>query len=391
MEYKEEFKGKESTFWLENCPGTNFPKLKDGLNVDVAVLGGGIVGVTTATLLKESGFKVALVEADRIVEDVTVGTTAKISAAPNVIYERLVSNLGRNKAQKFADASMKALEKISEIVKRKSINCDFHRLPLYIYSESYENEEKIKLECSAAKELGLPVSYTEDVPLPFKTGPALKYDNQAQFHPRKYLLALSDDLNGDGSYIFEQTRVITVKDGEKKEVITDQGSLTADKIVVATHTPVYDPDSLTEHLHPARSYVVALYSNDDFPDGMFIDFDPVHTYRTAPTGKGKLIIVAGEHSPVDVEDRNIYYNRLEDYAREHLNVESIEYRWTSKDASTDDGLPLIGETSKKGIYMATGLGFWGMTNGTTAAMVNADLISGKENEFVDLFDPLRFK
>ena len=136
MEYKEEFKGKESTFWLENCPGTNFPKLKDGLNVDVAVLGGGIVGVTTATLLKESGFKVALVEADRIVEDVTVGTTAKISAAPNVIYERLVSNLGRNKAQKFADASMKALEKISEIVKRKSINCDFHRLPLYIYSES---------------------------------------------------------------------------------------------------------------------------------------------------------------------------------------------------------------------------------------------------------------
>lgn len=391
MEYKEEFKGKESTFWLENCPGTNFPKLKDGLNVDVAVLGGGIVGVTTATLLKESGFKVALVEADRIVEDVTVGTTAKISAAPNVIYERLVSNLGRNKAQKFADASMKALEKISEIVKRKSINCDFHRLPLYIYSESYENEEKVKLECSAAKELGLPVSYTEDVPLPFKTGPALKYDNQAQFHPRKYLLALSDDLNGDGSYIFEQTRVITVKDGEKKEVITDQGSLTANKIVVATHTPVYDPDSLTEHLHPARSYVVALYSNDDFPDGMFIDFDPVHTYRTAPTGKGKLIIVAGEHSPVDVEDRNIYYNRLEDYAREHLNVKSIEYRWTSKDASTDDGLPLIGETSKKGIYMATGLGFWGMTNGTTAAMVNADLISGKENEFVDLFDPLRFK
>lgn len=83
-----------------------------------------------------------------------------------------------------------------------------------------------------------------------------------------------------------------------------------------------------------------MYSNDDFPDGMFIDFDPVHTYRTAPTGKGKLIIVAGEHSPVDVEDRNIYYNRLEDYAREHLNVKSIEYRWTSKDASTDDGLPL---------------------------------------------------
>ena len=391
MRYNDEFRWKESTFWLENCPGTNFPKLKAGLNVDVAILGGGIVGVTTATLLKESGFKVALIEADRIVKDVTVGTTAKISAAPNMIYERLISNLGRNKAQKFADASMKSLEKISEIVRERSIECDFHRLPLYIYSESYENEEKIKLEYNAAKELGLPVSYTESVPLPFKTGPAIKYDNQAQFHPRKYLLALSKDLDGDGSYVFEQTRVITVKDGKKKEIITDQGSLTADKVVVATHTPVYDPDSIKEHLHPARSYVIALYSNEDFPDGMFIDIDPMHTYRAAPTKKGNLIIVAGEHSPVDVGDRNVYYSRLEDYARNHLNVKSIEYHWTSKDAATDDGLPIIGETSPKGIYIATGLGFWGMTNGTTAAMVNADIISGKENEFVDLFNPLRFK
>ena len=232
MENNDEFKGKESTFWLENCPVTNFPRLKEGLKVDVAVLGGGIVGVTTATLLKESGFKVALIEADRIVKDVTVGTTAKISAAPNMIYDNLISNLGRKKAQKFADASMRSLEKISEIVKKRNINCDFHRLPLYIYSESYENREKIESEFKAAKELGLPVSYTENVPLPFKTGPAIKYDNQAQFHPRKYLLALSEDLNREGSYVFEQTRVITVEDGHEKEVITDQGSIMAEKLLL---------------------------------------------------------------------------------------------------------------------------------------------------------------
>ncbi len=389
MENNDEFKGKESTFWLENCPVTNFPRLKEGLKVDVAVLGGGIVGVTTATLLKESGFKVALIEADRIVKDVTVGTTAKISAAPNMIYDNLISNLGRKKAQKFADASMRSLEKISEIVKKRNINCDFHRLPLYIYSESYENREKIESEFKAAKGLGLPVSYTENVPLPFKTGPAIKYDNQAQFHPRKYLLALSEDLNREGSYVFEQTRVITVEDGHEKEVVTDQGSIMADKVVIATHIPVYDPDSLKKHLYPARSYVIALYSGDDFPDGMFIDMDPVHTYRTTPTKKGKLIIVAGEHSTIDVDDKNVYYRRLKDYARQRLNVKSIEYQWTSKDASTDDGLPFIGKTSINNIYVATGLGFWGMTNGTTAAMVNADLINGKENEFADLFNPLR--
>lgn len=383
-------KGKESTFWLENCPSTNFPPLKEELNVDVAVLGGGIVGVTTAALLKESGHNVALIESDRIVKDVTVGTTAKISAAPNIIYNKLISNLGLDKAQKYADVNMKSLKKISEIVKKRSISCDYHQLPLYIYSEKFDNVNVIKDEFKAAKKLGLPVSYTEDVPLPFRTGPAIKYDKQAQFHPRKYLLALSEDLDDEENHVFEQTRVITVKDGERKEVITDQGSIMADKVVVATHLPVYDPDSLNKHLSPARSYVLGLFIKGDFSDGMFIDIDPMHTYRSTPTGKSKLVIVAGEHSPVDVDDRNVYYGRLESYAREHLNIKSLEYYWTSIDVLSDDGLPIIGMTSKKDIYVATGLGFWGMVNGTTAAMINTDLINNKENIYASLFNPLRF-
>ncbi|HWR25847.1 MAG TPA: FAD-binding oxidoreductase, partial [Methanosarcina sp.] len=212
----------------------------------------------------------------------------------------------------------------------------------------------------------------------------------AQFHPRKYLLALSENINGDGSYIFEKTRAIAINVGKIKEVVTDQGSIMADKVVVATHTPVYDPDMLSKHLHAGRSYVLALYAKGDFPDGMFVDFNPVHTYRTTPTDKGKLIIVAGEHSPVDVEDKSVYYGRLEAYARQHLNVESIEYRWTGKDNIADDGLPFIGMTSQDGIYVAAGFGFWGMTNGTIAAMLITDLINGQENKFVDLFNPLRF-
>jgi glycine/D-amino acid oxidase-like deaminating enzyme len=123
---------------------------------------------------------------------------------------------------------------------------------------------------------------------------------------------------------------------------------------------------------------------------MFIDFDPVHTYRAALTDKGTMIIVAGEHSPVDIPDKNVYYRRLENYARRHLEVESIEYRRSSKDLITDDGLPIIGMTSQEGIYVATGFGFWGMSSGTTAAMVITDLITGKHNQPVDIFNPLRF-
>ncbi|HTX61848.1 MAG TPA: FAD-dependent oxidoreductase, partial [Methanobacterium sp.] len=241
---EEKLTGKESTYWLENCPGTNFPQLKEEIDVDVAVLGGGVVGVTTAKLLKESGFKVALIEAHRIVEDVTVGTTAKISVAPNIIYNNLISNLGPKKAQLYADSNIKSLQKMESIIKDGNIDCDFQKLPLYIYSKSSANREKIEAEYQAAKSLGLPVSYTESIPSPFKTGAAIKYDEQAQFHPRKYLLALSKELDGDGSYVFEKTMVTTVKQGRKKEVITDHGSLLADKVVVATHIPVYDTDSV---------------------------------------------------------------------------------------------------------------------------------------------------
>ncbi len=382
--------GKDASFWLETSPKTDFPKLEEGLKVDAAVLGGGIAGITTATLLKESGLTVAVIESDRIIKDVSIGTTAKISAAPNMIYADLISNLGLIKAKKYASANMKSVEKMADIVRERSIDCDFHRLPLYIYTEVDEKVIRLQREFKAAEKLGLPVSLTEDVPLPFKTSAALKYQNQAQFHPRKYLLSLAMDLPGDGSHVFEETRVITVNDGDVKEIVTDNGFIKSDKVIVATHTPVYDPDQLVDHLHPARSYVLGLYVKDNFPDGLFVDFDPVHTYRTAPSPNGEMIIVAGEHSPVDVTDINVYYNRLEKYARQHLSVESVEYRWTSKDSITDDGLPVIGMTSQNGIYVATGFGFWGMTNGTTAAMVIADLINGIDNDYVELFNPLRF-
>lgn len=388
---QEKNSGTESSFWLEMCPATNFPALKEGLKVDVVILGGGIAGITTATLLKKAGYTVAVIEAGRIVKDVTVGTTAKISVSPSKIYNNIITTLGIVKAQEYANANSKALEKISEIVEEHNIDCDFHRLPLYIFNESLEKVDELKQEAEAAKKLGLPVLWVENVGLPFETGPGIEYDNQAQFHPRKYLLALSNDLDGDGSYVFEKTRAITVKEGELKEVVTDKGSIMADNVVIATHSPVYDPDGLHEHLHFERSYVIGVYFKGEFPDGMFIDSYPVHTYRATPTDKGKMILVAGEHSPVDVEDRNLYYHRLEKYARKHLDVESVEYQWSSKDSVTDDRLPLIGMTSQKGIYIAAGFGFWGMTNGTTAAIVITDLITGKHTDVADLFNPLRFK
>lgn len=379
------------SYWMKTCPHTNFPALENDLDVDTVIIGGGIGGITTGALLNASGHDVAIIESNRIVKEVTAGTTAKISVAPNLIYNRLIKNLGLRKAQIYAEANKNALEKIAEIISEREIECEFHRTPLYIYSESENNVERLKEEYESAKRLGLPVYFKDDVPLPFKTGPAIMYKNQAQFHPRKYLLGLSEDLHSRGVQIFEETHVNAVRDGKVKELITDTGSVFADKVVIATNKPVYDPDGLKNHLNYERSYVIAIYVNGDFPEGMFIDFDPVHTYRSTPTSKGKLIIVAGEHSALNVDDENKYYTLLEHYAREHLDVKSVEYRWSSHDGMSDDGLPIIGMTSSEGVYVATGFGFWGMSNGTTSAMVISDMINGKKTNHENIFNPLRFK
>ena len=178
------------------------------------------------------------------------------------------------------------------------------------------------------------------------TEPAIVYENQAQFHPRKYLLALAEGVPGEGSHIFERTTALTVKSGDTLEVCTDRGSITADNVIVATHLPVYDPDKLYNHLSAAeRAYALGLYAKETFPDAMFVEFEPTHTYRPVPTDKGSIIIVAGEHSSADTPDKNVYYERLETYARRRLDVESVEYRWSCGDATTDDRLPVIGMTS----------------------------------------------
>ncbi|UTB33600.1 MAG: FAD-binding oxidoreductase [Methanobacterium sp. ERen5] len=379
------------SYWLKTCPETNFKPLKLGLKVDTVIIGGGIAGITVGTLLKDMGYDVAVLESDRIVKEVTVGTTAKISVAPNMIYHDLIEKFGKKNALKIANANKNAIKKIEELISTKGIDCEFHKTPLYIYTESSSGIKRLEEEYVAAKDLGFDVELINQNPLPFKTSCSLKYPNQAQFHPRKYLLGLAKEIDGNGSHVFEKTHAITVQDGDVKEVVTNNGSIMANNVVIATHIPFYDPDHLNDHLYQGRSYVLGLYTRKEFPDGMFVEFNPVHTYRTTPTPKGQLVIVAGEHSEMNVESRQNYYDKLETYAKNHLDVESVRYKWSSHDSVTDDGLPMIGMTSLNAVYIATGFGFWGMNNGTTAGMVIADLIHDNESYLKDILDPLRFK
>lgn len=386
--------GKSESFWIENTDDTTFEVLEEGLSVDVAILGAGIAGITSALFLKEAGLSVALIEADKVIKDVTANTTAKITAAHNVIYSNLESHFDKDGARIYAEANQMAIDKIESIIKEKNIDCDFKRLPCYVYSENADERDILKKEAKAAADTGLQASYTETSPLPFDIAGAVKYENQAEFHPRKYLLNLIKSISGDCSYIFEGTRALEVKEGNTNEVVTDKGSIQAKNVIIATHIPIYDPSHLFAKMYPNMSYALGFYANEPFPECMFISTQPTITYRSTPSNKGELIIVSGANHKVGHEpDTTEFYKILERHANDHFKVNSIDYHWSTEDYITMDKVPYIGkaESKSKGVYVATGFMKWGMTNGTVAAMILSDLILGKDNPWSSFFDPSRSK
>jgi glycine/D-amino acid oxidase-like deaminating enzyme/nitrite reductase/ring-hydroxylating ferredoxin subunit len=388
--------GEPLSLWLATTPETDYPQLADGLSVDVAVIGGGIAGITTALLLKQRGAKVALIEARRIVTSVTGNTTAKVTSQHGLIYDHLISQFGIEGAQIYADAQQAAIEKIAALVEENKINCDFTRTSAYVYTEEEAELERITAEVEAATKLGLPASYVESTPLPFEIKAAIQFTNQARFHPRKYLLALVEKFAGDGCYVFEETRALEIDEDRPCQVTTDRGVVKAGKVVITTHFPFYDHAMYFARMHPKRSYVLGCRLNSKTPAGMFITAEaPFHSFRSNPAEDGgEIWMVGGEnHKTGQGGDTREHYKNLERWARERFDVKAIEYRWSTQDNVTVDRVPYIGKASpgSEHLYVATGFGGWGMTNSTVSAMILSDLALGQENDWSALFDPNRFK
>lgn len=384
------------SYWIASTPETNYPVLNEDVKVDVAIVGGGMVGITCAYLLKNEGLNVAVIEADHILQGTTGHTTAKITSQHNLIYDKIKKKMGQDMAQQYAQANESAIDLIEKIIKEKNIDCNFERRFNCVYTQDDNYVQQIADEAKTAADLGLKASYLDSLPLPFKIKAAVKFDNQAQFHPRKYLLALAKDIPGNGSHIFEGTKALDIEKGNEYSVTTNQGyTVTASRVVIASHFPFYDGQALFfTRLFPERSYVVAIKIKDPFPEGMYITAeDPGRSLRSIDTEDGELILVSGEHHKTGQGENTMnHYNKLRDFAEETFNVESIPYRWSTQDYSTADGVPYAGHLTadNPSLYVASGFGKWGMTNSTASAMLIRDLIVKNESPWQDVYNPSRF-
>jgi glycine/D-amino acid oxidase-like deaminating enzyme/nitrite reductase/ring-hydroxylating ferredoxin subunit len=391
-----DLQGKPESLWTGTTPGTDFPSLDRDLLVDAVVVGGGIVGLTTAMLLQEAGLNTAIIESRGIVTGVTGRTTAKITALHGAVYRSLLSTVGQEGAQIYADANRAAIEKMAELIAREGISCDFRRDFACTYSIWDNAVSRIEEEVKAAETAGLPVFFIKETSLPFPVSAAACLRDQAKFHPREYLLALALKLTGKGGLIFEHTRAQAVRRaGNVVEIVTDKGSVRAGNAVIATNYPFHDPAFFFTRLYPRRSYLLAARLNTPCPEGMYISIDePYRTIRSQPVDGEEYLLVGGIHHKTGYVKNTIgLYQDVEKYAREHFDVRSIDYHWSTQDNWTPDCVPFIGPVSphQKNVFVATGFAGWGMTHGMIAALIISDAILGRANDWSGLYAPSRFK
>lgn len=360
--------------WTEDmCPAT-FEALNDNATTDVLVVGGGMAGVLCAHRLKQAGVDCMLVEADRIGGGITKDTTAKITFAHGLLYDKLIRRFGAHTARLYLDAQQQACARYAEMC--KDIACDYEECDFFVYAMN--GRRNVEREITALNRLGVTAEFSSAPALPFAVAGAMRVEKQAQFHPLKFLYTAAEGLP-----IYEHTKVT---EWAPHRVKTQRGTIAYKKAIVTTHFP-----SLNKHggyflkLYQHRSYVLALAGVAPL-DGMYVDeADRGLSFRRY---NDLLLLGGGGHR---TGKRGGCWQELEEFAQKYYPRATVVSRWATQDCKTLDDMPYIGQYAKHtpDLFVATGFNKWGMSNAMVAADILCDLVTGKENPYARVFSPLR--
>ncbi len=371
-----------NTLWNETASIPRRNPLPGDLTADVAVIGGGMDGILTAFYLSQAGKEVVVLEADRIGNGQTAGTTAKITIQHGLIYQSLLKNRGKEMAQLYAAANRQAGKEWDRLIHSRSIFCDYEKQPSLLYSVLHE--AAIQREVQAAKAVGIPAHFTTQTNLPFPVKGAVVFPDQAQFHPLRFLEAISGPLT-----IYEKTAVTSVHDqGDRQVLKTHHGTVTARDVVFACHYPFpLIPGWFFVRLYQSRSYLLAL-RNAPKVSGMYLGIEKEGlTFRDF----GDYLLLGGKGH----RSGNVKGDPLKDLKRiaSHLYPEAqLCGAWSAQDCMTLDRVPYIGRYAARSPhwYDATGIEKWRMTSSMVSALMLTDMISGKTSPFEPLYTPQRF-
>jgi glycine/D-amino acid oxidase-like deaminating enzyme/nitrite reductase/ring-hydroxylating ferredoxin subunit len=380
-----------TSVWRGTAPEAAFPALQETISADVAIVGGGITGVTLALNLAEEGISVVLLEARDVGFGSTGNSTGNLYETVSRGVHRMVDRWGSDVAHAVTTARRSAVDQIEQRVRQFDIACGFRRCWLHRYATSENAQASVENEYQASRKAGLPAHLEKTLPAPFASpyGSVLVLENQAQFHPQAYVRELARQAAAKGCLIFENSVVLEV-DTDQRVVRTANGKVAAREIVFATHTPK-GVHLVQAEMIANREYGLATpIEKDAFPAGIFWGSGVARlSVRNVEVDDAAFLVCVGEEHKTGQEDAILSLDRLETAASAHFDIREIAFRWSAQNYSAADGLPYIGRDATD-CFIATGFETDGLVYGTLAASLIRDLIAGRDNLFAPVVKASRF-
>ena len=357
------------------------------------MIGGGITGLTAALLAQRNGATVAVIEAERIASGTTGRTTGKVTSQHGAMYRRLVQRHSEHKARLYGEANQAALDLVAKTVDELAVDCDFGRSAAYTYTTDRDSRSELENEVETAQRLGLPASFATDIDLPITIAGAVRFDHQGYIDGGLYCAGLARRIAASGGAVFEDSRVLEVEWMRDPVIVrTAWGAVAADHVIVATLLPIIDIGGFFAKARPKRSYGIAVELDQPAPQSLAISLEtPKRSTSPWPAGGTNALIVVGDgHETGHEQDTERHYDALQQWTHEVFGAAAVKFQWSAQDYSTLDQLPYVGRSPRTtNCYVATGFNKWGLTNGTAAAVVLADLVNGRAHPWLEVFDATR--
>jgi glycine/D-amino acid oxidase-like deaminating enzyme/nitrite reductase/ring-hydroxylating ferredoxin subunit len=362
---------------------------------DVAIVGGGITGISTAISLQEAGMKCIVFEANNLCFGTTGGTTAHLNTLLDTPYHIIAEKFTNEKAKLVATSVKEAINLIQFNINKYKIKCGFEITTATLFAKYAQQKHELEKIHKATKEAGVPNKYVEEISVPIRFIKAIQVGAQAKFNPVEYVYGLASAFENAGGVIAQECRVISASENETITIETSKGKFLSKRLIYATHVP---PGVNLLHFRciPYRSYAMAVtLKNREYPADLVYDmFDPYHYYRSQEINGQTYFIVGGyDHKTAHENNQEYSFLQLESHIRKYFDVDEVIYKWSSQYYEPADGIPYIGllPGHSNNVFVATGFGGNGMTYGTVASSLLKKIIFGEESPYKDIYDPNRLK
>ncbi|MBE6148539.1 MAG: FAD-dependent oxidoreductase [Firmicutes bacterium] len=377
---------KNKSIWANIKQEKICPKLDKNIDVDVLIIGGGMTGLSTAYHLLENNLKICLVEKNEIASGVSSRTTGKLTYLQENIYSKIKTYLGKDKAKLYLESQIEAINLVKDIVQKENIECDLQKVSSYVFSN--DNIGKLKKEMDLLKDFNVPINTTTKLPDETNVSLAFYIADSYVFHPLKYLHSLKNICLKKGVSIFENTNIISIYQlNDYYECHTINNIIKAKYIVLAVHYPYFLlPFGLPFKSKIEKSYIKAFQVDKNNTFNAITVSKPTLSIRYHTEGKNnyKIVLNGSHNSCIKFNEQDNFKNLLGSQQKDEC------YIWSNKDIITNDALPFIGSINDENtLLIGTGYNTWGMTNGSLAGKILADIIWKKTNKYQELFNPYR--